>query len=401
MLLTVLLVLHISLLAVFTGATHVIRWRNTVKPPPPAETPANLLFECLRPYGDQPWWEGINLWEPPVQLALQDLCQLGSVVFDVGANLGGLTAVMSRLVGPKGTVCSFEASPRIFAHLQLNIVKQGFQNVFPIPRAVYFRSFEQIKVFQGDHLNDSIYHSNPDATTYSTVETVALDDFVEVSGLVPDTVKMDIEGAEYDALLGATALVDKHRPHMILEQQTNDQRCLNFFIDRGYCAIDVNTLRSVRSLADYPASVGLRNVLFIHEERLESLPYTLPAERDTHLEIKGADFRTESGGWLAGPFRLPAGRYFADMLFEGQGIDNEMVCGASIDGQQILRYHANTKLLSDSYRDWVFDIQREANLEFFFSFRGGSGDSTFAIRGATLARLRSFRPRPNARLLLK
>ena len=70
------------------------------------------VSEPEKPYGDAYWYED-NFWEPPVQIVLRDLCKSGNVVFDIGANLGGLTTVMSRSVGLRGIVCTFEASSRI------------------------------------------------------------------------------------------------------------------------------------------------------------------------------------------------------------------------------------------------------------------------------------------------
>ena len=63
-------------------------------------------LEEVRLYGTAPWYRE-NLWEPTVQLVLRDLCLPGDTVFDVGANFAGLTTIMSRMVGPKGVVCSF------------------------------------------------------------------------------------------------------------------------------------------------------------------------------------------------------------------------------------------------------------------------------------------------------
>src|SRR5258708_30491234 len=66
-----------------------------------------------------------NYWEPTVQLALRDLCRPGMVCFDVGANAGALSLVMSRLVGPRGVVCAFEASRRIVDKTHWNLVQAG------------------------------------------------------------------------------------------------------------------------------------------------------------------------------------------------------------------------------------------------------------------------------------
>src|SRR2546423_2378031 len=67
------------------------------------------------------FWER-NFWEPTVQFPIRDYCRPGDIVFDVGANAGGLSMLMSRLVGPRGVVCAFEASPRIIEITLNNLV---------------------------------------------------------------------------------------------------------------------------------------------------------------------------------------------------------------------------------------------------------------------------------------
>jgi len=56
------------------------------------------------PQGDYNVWTWINgvLPEPAVSLALIDLCKPGQTFFDVGSHHGHLSAIASRLVGPKG-----------------------------------------------------------------------------------------------------------------------------------------------------------------------------------------------------------------------------------------------------------------------------------------------------------
>ena len=51
-------------------------------------------------------------WEVPTQLCLGDFLQRGDCALDVGANVGGLSIAMSRIVGPEGQVHAFEANPR-------------------------------------------------------------------------------------------------------------------------------------------------------------------------------------------------------------------------------------------------------------------------------------------------
>lgn len=103
-----------------------------------------------------PWYQP-NYWEPTVTLAMRDLCLPGDVVFDVGANTGALSVIMSRLVGPRGVVCSFEASPRIVDKTQYNLVVNGCSNVQVYQKAIFRKSNEILTLWAGTDLNDTLH----------------------------------------------------------------------------------------------------------------------------------------------------------------------------------------------------------------------------------------------------
>lgn len=339
-------------------------------------------------YSDSYWYAGPNLWEPTVMLALRDLCKPGSIVFDVGGNMGGLTSAMSRLVGPKGTVCTFEASPRIIGYLQGNVVAQGHSNVTVYHRAVYARSNEIITIYDGDHLNDSIYAEQSPTKIGRPVKTLALDDFCDASGLTPDLIKMDIEGAEYDALLGAVRMIERDHPHFLLEQQASDMRCFDFLMARGYLTIDLSNYRQIRGNSDYPPNAPLRNVLCIHEERLSETSYRLPVPTTDIRTLSVTDFGPNPmNGITSNTFQLEAGRYLLDVDFTAEGTNNNMMCGVRCEGLDVFRYHGYSKLIAGSYREWVIELPRKANVHIYFDFHDGSFDSTFKFSSITIKKL--------------
>ena len=61
------------------------------------------------------WYE-----EPSVKL-LQMIAHPGSIVFDVGANIGSYTLPLARTVGVTGMVYAFEPHPRVCKRLTANI----------------------------------------------------------------------------------------------------------------------------------------------------------------------------------------------------------------------------------------------------------------------------------------
>jgi FkbM family methyltransferase len=342
-------------------------------------------------FGDSFWYAGPNLWEPTVTLALHDLCKPGMVVFDVGGNMGGLTSTMSRLVGPRGIVCAFEASPRIIGHLQGNVVVQGHRNVTVYHRAVFSRSNEFVTIYEGDHLNDSIYAENSPTGLGSRVKTLALDDFCQSAELAPDLIKMDIEGAEYEAILGAATTIQCHRPHLLLEQQAADTRCLDLLTEWGYSTMDLGNYRQIRTISDYPASAPLRNVVCIHQDRLAETPYHFPMSTTDACTLGVLDFRKNLlNGITSNIFNLESGRYLIDVDFVAEGTKNNMMCGVRSEGRDVFRYHGYSKLIAHSYREWVIDLPCKTSVEIYFDFRDGTSDPSFQFHELSVKKLTGF-----------
>lgn len=136
----------------------------------------------------------------------------GNIVLDLGANIGYFTLLAAKLVGPEGKVYSFEPEPKNFSYLKKNIEINNYYWVFPFQKAVsdrngktnlyicdYDTGHHTINRFDG--VKD--YSRGRETKEKSIeIETVALDSFLEGKTERVDIIKMDIEGAEYLALLG-------------------------------------------------------------------------------------------------------------------------------------------------------------------------------------------------------
>jgi FkbM family methyltransferase len=300
---------------------------------------------------------------------------------------------MSRLVGPRGLVCAFEASRRIIDKTHWNLVQAGCSNVQLLHRAVFSRSNEIVTIYPGSHLNDSLIASNGvEGGTGFDVVTVALDDFIAYGGLVPSVVKMDIEGAEHDALLGAGRMISEIRPALILEQSPSDMRCHALLTAARYRAVDLATYRPIRTAEDFAQGVGIANILFLHETAAATSPYfntaptveiaRLPSDRFATTDANGSRH-------LAEPLVLPPGRYMIDVDFSAAGTDNEMFIGIDGPGRPLFRYHAYSALLAGSYRQWVVSLDRAMPVTIYFRLIKGV-DPSFRLTSATIHRLTAF-----------
>ena len=137
----------------------------------------------------------------------------GDTVLDVGANIGTTTLFFSEYVGRRGQIVAIE--PVTHHVIRKNLVANQVGNVIVVPCAVAEHpGFADICI--SDYcLNSSIVPQAPvNYHTFSqTVEVTTLDRLMETLPLRRvDFIKIDIEGAEESAILGASELIRAFRP---------------------------------------------------------------------------------------------------------------------------------------------------------------------------------------------
>jgi FkbM family methyltransferase len=169
-----------------------------------------------------------------------------SVFFDIGANIGFYTILASRLTGPGGTVCAFEPVMRNLAFLHRHIKAAGCENVTIISAACS----NQPGIARFDFgENPAVGHLSPsgdrDAASIfrngAFVPTITIDTFVTSTGLRPDSMKIDVEGAEYEVLQGARCTITELRPILFLSIHSDRlrQQCLEYLAALGYTSTPI------------------------------------------------------------------------------------------------------------------------------------------------------------------
>ena len=133
----------------------------------------------------------------------------GDIAYDIGANAGFFTLLMSRLVGPSGHVHAFEPLPDNLAVLRRHLALNDVSNVTVHPVAV--SDHTGTVTFQRG-ANDLMGHIS--SAGDMTVDCVALDD---LDLPLPRTIKMDIEGGESLALCGMTRILRAAQPCLLIE----------------------------------------------------------------------------------------------------------------------------------------------------------------------------------------
>ncbi len=157
-------------------------------------------------------------WEPEVVYAITTAVKAGMKIADIGAHIGYYTLLLTRCAGPSGCVVSFEPSPANYALLKKNVELNCLPNVRLFPEAVFSRTGEiTINVPEDVHNSGdaSIRHMN--GSKPLRIKAITLDTFCASSGFQPDFLKMDVEGAEYEVLIGGQQAIAQFRPQMLIE----------------------------------------------------------------------------------------------------------------------------------------------------------------------------------------
>jgi FkbM family methyltransferase len=184
-----------------------------------------------------------------------------SVIYDIGANFGYYSMIFAQQT--KQNVIAFEPIPdniKIFKnHLDINEVKNV--TVLPFAIADCDKEVEFSNEFnnQGNtYVEDSPLYQK--ITNKIKINCRSVDSIVSEKLAPPPTfMKIDVEGAEYDALLGSVETIKKYKPTILLATHELHvpgikDKCLNFLNTLGYTTCEMkNEGFDIKGLEDFYA----------------------------------------------------------------------------------------------------------------------------------------------------
>ena len=159
-------------------------------------------------------------WEMWVTAAMMRCVRRGSVVADVGANLGYFTLLLADLTGAEGRVLSFEPNPNLTRLLRKSIAVNGFTGFADLHEmalgASEGTSAMEIQIEQpgGGHMAHSKEGNGGG-------DQVRIGRFDEIEhALEVEFIKMDVEGFEPQVWAGMTRILEQRRPLTIFMEFT-------------------------------------------------------------------------------------------------------------------------------------------------------------------------------------
>lgn len=187
-------------------------------------------------------WLGI--YEHSKAKKFAKLVHNGDVFFDIGAHVGYYTLLASKLVGEEGKVYAFEPFSRNIKLLKKHIFINNISNTkifeLALSNKIGQSFFTSNECNSMNHLSDT---ADPDSIE---VYTSSLDHLFDEGKInKPSIMKIDVEGGEYEVLLGGKKILTKYHPIIFLatHERMNPSvhnKCLNFLIQLGYEAIPID-----------------------------------------------------------------------------------------------------------------------------------------------------------------
>ena len=192
------------------------------------------------------FWKGIEGgWEPHSLQLWAHLCDMSNIILDIGANTG-LFSLVASAVSPDATVIAFEPVRRVYEHLDENRRLNG--SPFVAEHLAVSGASGTVHLFDDGQdlpLSASLEQDFPSLSDHAvpvSVQAVAIDDYLQghplalnrfpeteglsqptpgsdtsVQPLVPDLIKIDVEGHEIAVLDGMSELLANHRPTLLIE----------------------------------------------------------------------------------------------------------------------------------------------------------------------------------------
>lgn len=157
----------------------------------------------------------------------------GDVVLDVGANIGTHTLAFSKMVSPGGLVYAFEPQVLVFQNLCANVALNAITNVYckqlaigkengkisvPIMDWREQQNFGALRLGGYDH---------GEQVELATIDSMGLKKC--------NLIKIDVEGMESDVLEGAKETIQKFRPMLFLENNSDKSKeIITKLLSMGY-----------------------------------------------------------------------------------------------------------------------------------------------------------------------
>ena len=158
----------------------------------------------------------------PGASVVERLLRPGDVVVDAGANIGYVSMLLARWVGPTGRVYSFEPMPETYAFLRHNMASLGLRQVEALHLALSSQQGEGRMTVPdypdgGPNFYEAHLLAEAGGDGAVSVAVRRLDDVLAREPRPVAFMKIDVEGHEWELARGAERRLVQDRPALFVE----------------------------------------------------------------------------------------------------------------------------------------------------------------------------------------
>jgi len=205
----------------------------------------------------------------------------GYYCIDVGANVGAVTVMMAKYVGPQGKVLSFEPGPPYLARLKSNIeLNPGMEKIITVVQlGLSDTPGELTWTADEDHPYNAVLVDGLAKGTGIKVPITTLDTYMaDASWPKLDFLKVDVESMELEVLRGASDTLTRFKPTVVFETYSDFRMSRGFDIFKacedlmrglGYKLYSMN---DAGKLIEVTADTMTMDTIGIHSSKPATLP---------------------------------------------------------------------------------------------------------------------------------
>jgi FkbM family methyltransferase len=154
-----------------------------------------------------------NDYEGATREVVERILKKGDIFLDLGSHIGFYALIAARIIGDTGHVYAFEPTPATRDTLSKNIVDNNLSNIITVESFGISDRSENVYFIVNSNSSEcnKISQSDEGVENVITIKTISIDDYAILNNIKKiDLVKMDIEGAEYQAIMGMRNIISEN-----------------------------------------------------------------------------------------------------------------------------------------------------------------------------------------------
>lgn len=221
----------------------------------------------LNSYNHKGYWYHGKKREQETVAVFKDWIDSGEFVLEIGGHIGYFSTLYAHLVGETGKVVVFEPSFENLKYLTKNVqnVKASLRNNIQLvqkgagdvigeldfyidPISGQNNSF--VKDFDGFKTSRELSAEQDADVKVVKVPVITLDSFFENESLLPNFVKIDVEGFEWNVIQGFQKTIERGHPSLMIEIQADADKLIPYFKSVGYTIFN-DKMKEINTIEEY------------------------------------------------------------------------------------------------------------------------------------------------------